>query len=155
MHHREGWRTFHADNDAEIRYEIAPLPDGVAMQMKAGSRCGDNHTVTIPWRACSSRNQALRAFLDKAQQHFAMREVCPEQKPVQMRMLALLEGIDPGFEEPAPEAIQQEKPIKTQVEKVEAKLERPVQRELFRCKREALPLEFPATSVALSRASRG
>lgn len=131
LQHREGWRTFHAERDAEIRYEIAPLPSGqVAIRMTAAYLCGDNHRVTIPWRLYPTRNQALRAFLDQAEQHFANREISPEQKPVQKRMLALLQGVDPGFEEPEPEAIQAE-PRPTPVEKVKAKLERPVQRKLF------------------------
>lgn len=142
MQHREGWRTFHADEDAEIRYEIAPLPDGrVAMQMTAAYLCGDNHRVTIPWRLYQTRHQALRAFLDQAQGHFAMQEICPEQKPVQKRMLALLKGVDAGFEEPEPEPPRTEnatgahEPLTentlSHVDKVKAAREKPVQRELF------------------------
>jgi len=135
LQHREGWRVFHADNDAEIRYEIAPLPNGqVAMQMKAAYRCGDNHTVTIPWRAYESRHAALRGFLEQAQRHFTY-EASADQKSTQKRMLALLNATDVGFEELPPEPVEQvpragQQPP-TQAKKVQKRREKPVQREFF------------------------
>lgn len=143
LHHREGWRVFHSSDDAEIRYEIAPLADTlVVMQMKAAYRCGDNHMVTIPWRAYSSRNEALRAFLGQAKKHFSY-EASPEQKPTQKRILALLRSTDAGFREPEPEPVErQPEPSRMEntapqetpplhAEKIKKRGEKPVQKELF------------------------
>lgn len=134
MQHREGWRVFHDDKHGEIRYEIAPLPAGcVAMRMKAAYRCGDNHGVSIPWRLYPSRDEGLRAVLEQANRHFSYPVFgsSSEQKQAQKRMLALLKGMAPRFKEPDPESVQEAKPIRTQVERVETKREKPVQKELF------------------------
>lgn len=131
LQHREGWRSFHRDSQAEIRYEIARLPDGKsALRMTAAYLCGDNHRVTIPWRLYPNRDEALKAFLEQTKRHFTI-PASPDQMQTQKRIMTLLKGIDAGFPEPTPEPIQNEKSTQTQAEKVKAKREKPVQKELF------------------------